>query len=563
MKYMTSQFAYLFRKEGNKRNFVLLLRFLLVLLGLVTLYSVIFHYIMMWEGNEYTWITGFYWTLTVMSTLGFGDITFHTDIGRLFSLVVLLTGIVYLLILLPFTFIQFFYAPWLEAQMATRTPREVPKEMEGHVVLTDADPVSVALIRKLERFHYDYVILVEDTSKAVRLADQGFRVVVGELDDLETYQRIGIDRAALLVTTRTDQVNTSVTFTAREVSPEIPIVATCTAAHSLDVLQLAGATHVMQLGEMMGKALARCTIGGDAVTHVVGKVDELLIAEANATRTPLVGTTIREARLNELGVNVVGVWDRGKFTYATADTLIGENSILVLAGSTQHLFNYDERYIIYNMSGNPVVVLGGGRVGRAAARALEIRGIQSCIVESLPDRVPDSLKHVIGDAADLDVLKKAGLMDAPAVLITTHDDSLNIYLTIYCRRLRPDIQIISRATLERHAETLHRAGADFVFSYTSMGATFMFNSIKRSRIVTITEGLEIFRTLVPSSLAGKTILESAIREQTGCTIVAVREENGLQINPPANTTLHGGREMILVGSVESEDRFLELYSHET
>ena len=54
-------------------------------------------------------------------------------------------------------------------------------------------------------------------------------------------------------------------------------------------------------------------MGGDAVTHVVGNVDELLIAEANATRTPLVGQTLREARLTELGVNVVGVWDRGQY----------------------------------------------------------------------------------------------------------------------------------------------------------------------------------------------------------------------------------------------------------
>ena len=39
--------------------------------------------------------------------------------------------------------------------------------------------------------------------------------------------------------------------------------------------------------------------------------EKLLIAEANTTRTPLVGQTLREARLTELGVSVVGVWDRG------------------------------------------------------------------------------------------------------------------------------------------------------------------------------------------------------------------------------------------------------------
>ncbi len=169
------------------------------------------------------------------------------------------------------------------------------------------------------------------------------------------------------------------------------------------------------------------------------------------------------------------------------------------------------------------------------------------------------MKSIIGNAADKKVLTEAGLTEAPAVLITTHDDQLNIYLTVYCRSLRDDIQIIGRSTLDRNTETLHRAGADFVFSYSSMGATNMFNLIKRSRIITLTEGLEVFRTKVLEGLAGKSISESAIREKTGCTIVAVRGDEKLHINPPADTILQGGRELILVGDVESEEQFLERF----
>ena len=61
-----------------------------------------------------------------MSTLGFGDIIFTSDVGRLFSIVVLLSGVVFLLVMLPFLFIRLFYAPWLEARVRTRAPREIP-----------------------------------------------------------------------------------------------------------------------------------------------------------------------------------------------------------------------------------------------------------------------------------------------------------------------------------------------------------------------------------------------------------------------------------------------------
>ena len=133
MHFFSAQFVHFLRSRPSARNFRILLRFLLALTIMVTLYSVIFHYIMAWEGNDFSWVTGFYWTLTVMSTLGFGDITFHSDVGRIFSIFVLLSGVFFLLILLPFTFIQFFYAPWIAAQSVARAPRELPKETKGYI----------------------------------------------------------------------------------------------------------------------------------------------------------------------------------------------------------------------------------------------------------------------------------------------------------------------------------------------------------------------------------------------------------------------------------------------
>ena len=74
--------SYFFQRESTKRNIRQLLKFMFVLTVMVTVYSVIFHFLMAFEGKDHSWVTGFYWTLTVMSTLGFGDITFHSDLGR-------------------------------------------------------------------------------------------------------------------------------------------------------------------------------------------------------------------------------------------------------------------------------------------------------------------------------------------------------------------------------------------------------------------------------------------------------------------------------------------------
>ena len=533
----------------------------MVFAALVLAFSAIFHILMIREGQDHSWLTGLYWTLTVMSTLGFGDITFGTDLGRSFSIVVLMSGTVFMLILLPFTFIQFFYAPWLEAQAEARAPRQLPASTHGHVVLTGLGPVDIALIRKLEQFSFDYAVLIPDLNDALRLHDQGYRVVLGELDDPESYRRLRVHQAALVATMRSDVANTNVAFTVREISESIPIIATASSSASVDILGLAGCQRVLELGELMGQSLARRVLGRDAKSHLIGQFGPLLVAEAAAAGTPLAGKTLRESRLREfVNLNVVGVWDRGHFQNATPDTKIRESTVLVLAGSREQLDAYDEVFCIYHASTAPVVIIGGGRVGRATGKALQAEGIDFRIVEKLPERVRDPKRYVLGDAAELEILQQAGIMKSSTVVVTTHDDDVNVYLTIYCRRLRPDIQILGRATLDRNVSTLHRAGADFVMSYASMGANAIFNLLQRSDILMMTEGLDVFKVPVPSSLVGRTISETSIRQETGCSIIAMYDDPNMEINPDIHKPLQANSELILIGDSVAEEKFLSRYA---
>ncbi len=561
MKFFPAQFAHFLQSRASVRNFRILVRYLLVLAVMIIVYSVVFHYLMAREGQEYSWVTGFYWTLTVMSTLGFGDITFHSDLGRIFSIFVLLSGVLFLLILLPFTFIQFFYAPWMEAQQAARAPRKLPQNINGHVIITHYGPVTSALIKKLEQYNYPYVVLVPQLEEALQLSDMDVKVVLGELDDPKTYRKIRVAAAALVVTTRSDVANTNVASTVRGITESVPIVSTARDEASVDILQLAGSTHVLRLDETMGQSLARRTIGADARSHLVGRFDSLLIAEGGVSGTPIVGKTLAESRVREVtGVTVLGAWERGQFHIAQSKMEIKENFVLMLAGSRQELHKYDELFCIYHNVKNPVIIIGGGRVGRATSRFLKKRGLDYRIVEKVPGRVKDDGKYILGTAADIDVLKKAGVDDAPAVIITTHEDDVNIYLAIYCRRLRPDIQIISRANLERNVTTLHRAGADIVMSYASMGANAVFNLLERSENVMIAEGLNVFKLKLPEQLAGKTLATSGIREKTGCNVAAIVHDQETQFNPDPNSVLHPDAEIILIGTVESEDLFFETYN---
>lgn len=563
MKYNPALISYFFQRESTKRNVRQLLKFLFVLAVMVTVYSILFHFIMAAEGKDHSWLTGFYWTLTVMSTLGFGDITFQSDLGRAFSIVVLLSGMVFLLSLLPFMFIKFFYAPWIEAESRKRTPRELPPETRNHVIITNFDPVTMALIQKLEDQKYDYVVIVDDFKRAMDLYDMGVRVAVGDIDDPETYRRLRVEHAALVVATNSDEINTNVAFTVRELSEHVSILTTANSPYSEDILKMAGSTKVLPIYDMLGRSLAAWTVGGDCKANIISRYDELIIAEFPVMGTPLVGKTLAESKLREnLGVSVVGIWERGRFEVPNAESRIERTSVLLLAGSEKNLAAYDEIYSFYHickLTYDPVLIVGSGRVGDTIAQQFKERDRPYLVIEKNPKKLHDEEHYVVGDAADIRTLQKAWLEKAPAALVTTHDDATNIYLTKYLRSLRPDMQILSRANLDRNVSTLHRAGADFVMSYASLGADAIYNFLRNEDTSMLAEGLNIVRLKAPESLVGKNLADSRIRELTDCSIVAIKDDGAMRINPDPQMEIRQGAELILVGTDDGERKFLQAF----
>ena len=554
LAFVLSYLAGPLRRRDLRMVFVLLAIFV----ALVVSFTVVFHELMAREGQTHSWATGLYWTLVTMTTLGFGDITFTSDLGRIFSVVVLLTGTTFLLILLPFSFIQFVFVPWMNRRDASRAPRSLPKETSGHLVLTRLGPIEDALIRRAEQAGVEYVVLVADLAEALQLHDQGYRVMVGSSDDPATHRAARVASAALVPATWPDTTNANIIFTVREISREVPVVATATKTASIDILELAGADEVLQLGSLLGSSMSDRTLLPDGRSHVIGRFAGVLIAEARVAGTPLAGMQLAATGLrSRLGVGVVGVWDHGVFTIATPGTLLSESSVLILAASKEQLEAYDAQYETSSEQAGSVVIIGGGRVGRAAGRAFEAAGIPHRIIEQQVDRIRDD-RYVIGDAADIAVLEAAGIRSATGVLVTTHDDDVNIYLAIYIRRLRPDMRIVARANLDRNVSTLYRAGADDVLSYASMGAAAIWNHFRGDDTLVVAEGLDVFRAPVPVSMRGKTLAGSHMRAETGCNVVAIEVDGVLIGNPGADVLLEANTSLVLIGDAAAQTRLAEL-----
>ena len=144
-------------------------------------------------------------------------------------------------------------------------------------------------------------------------------------------------------------------------------------------------------------------------------------------------------------------------------------------------------------------------------------------------------------------------------MLTTHDDAMNIYLAVYCRRLNPALRIISRITHEKNIEAIYRAGADFAISYASLGAEEIFAQLHSRQLLILGEGFEIFSARLPFKLVGETIGASRISELTGLSVIGIQQNGRVETQIEPATPLAEGSELVMLGSTRGRQDFFKTF----
>jgi voltage-gated potassium channel len=555
LKTLAAELAYFLRGRA-RQNLKLLLGYTAFLAGLIILYAWMFDYLMLTlEGRRYSFASGIYWTITAMTTLGFGDITFESDAGRLFSSLVTVSGVIFLLVMLPFGMITLFLAPWLEERLRYRPPDRVGQRVQDHVIIAGWDPLSRAIVNTLRARHTPYTVLEREYDQAVRLDESGVSVVYGLPTDAETLRLAHLDRARAVFANLGDTGNVNLILTVRSLS-DIPIYSIANVPERRRFMELAGATDIIALKDLLGGQLAVRSTTMGAYAHVIDQKGDLLFAELPAGPLGLSGLSLQESGLRERdGLNLVGIWEKGELQPALPEATLRERTVLVAAATEEQLMGVEER------SGGSsdedlVLILGWGSVGRSAGAFLEEHGVPYRIVELQlrDDERPPNL--ILGDASEPSVLARAGIEEARGVIVTTNDDGTNVFLTLVCRDLNPGLRIVARANREENVSELYAAGADFVVSLVSLGATLLLNALGGKETTFLTEGVHIFWGRVPRDMVGRRLAASGLRRRTGATLVAVRrpEEDGL-IQAEPDLILEKDLELLLVGRPEAEETF--------
>ncbi len=427
-----------------------------------------------------------------------------------------------------------------------------------HVVVCEYRRDSEVLLEELEELGIEYVLISSDADKARDLSDDGYATIHGSPQEAEAYERASIDSARAIITDAGSATIDTI-LTARSVRPDIKIIALTDDGALSTLYSESGADSVLSPHSVLGQRLAEKVVSsfsaelGDAVE--LG--EDIELTEVTVERgSPLDGGTVRNFGIREeTGANIVGAWIDGELQLPLdPDTVIRENSVLVVAGEHEALEEFSE----FSRSVGPyeqpdrVILSGYGEVGQAAENVLNDAGIDTVVID--PDETTDP--DIVGDAGQRSVLEDADISNAGAILVCVPDDSQGLLTAVQAQALNPEIEVLFRANEMATVTKAFRAGCDYVLAVPQVSARMVARELRGEDVLEPASQIRVIR--VPATpFAGQTVASAQISEQTGCRVVAIEDDSGLTTEIDPYRELEADDQLTLVGTDDSVQEFLK------
>ncbi|TKX75880.1 potassium channel protein [Halorubrum sp. GN11_10-6_MGM] len=230
------------------------------------------------EGIE-TIVDAFYFTVVTASTVGYGDV--HpaagpaSDIAQLFALSSLVVNVAAFAVALGVLL-----TPAIEAQLSKALGKMTDRQidlLDDHVLVLGYGDLTEPILEELAaRDGVEYAVVTPDETVARRLADRDIPVYTADPSDVEPLERVNLAGASAVVAATEDDARDALAIlTARQLNPDVRIVAAATQRENVDKLRRAGADQVISPSTLGGHILVDCAFGADSKDATEGILDDV------------------------------------------------------------------------------------------------------------------------------------------------------------------------------------------------------------------------------------------------------------------------------------------------
>jgi len=545
-----------FKRLYNERPAFLLLFFLIFL---IFFYSALFLIFMrVFEGRAVSSIDSFFWTISFITTTG-SSLPISTSPLKMLSIIIQISSLALLFLAFPLIVL-----PQIEQRLGRSLPTGAAESLKGHVVIFGYNPLAESFIDELSGGKSAILIISQDREIVASLLKEGKQAILGDPVSEKVHANVGVERASTVIANIEDEENANVVLTA-DAMGAASIIAIIDNLEEAKYYEYAGADKVISPKDLLGTYLSK-----KATTSLKDELfgENEILAGLDVVELPIYpgspidGVSLLESDLGQkTGASVVGIWNRGKLELEPGpDSRLSAENVLMAVGTRDQLIELQKLTQSIKdqgrLSKHHFVIAGYGDVGRRVADELRAQKIPFTIIDPLER--PG--KYMRGDATKEQVLIKAKIEKASTYIVAGHIDQHNVFTTLLARKLNPSLHIIARANQQNSVDKLYRAGADFVFSLSTVAGQMVARMIQGDKVVTLAEGLKVLSVKINGKLANKSIGRLRIRTFTGCTVIALKDDSRLIANPGPDVILGSGGTMVILGSHQQIHKFQRFFN---
>jgi voltage-gated potassium channel len=254
-----------------------------------------------WLLEGWPWTDGLYMTFITLTTIGFGEVQPLSTAGRFFTMALGLAGVGTVAFIFTRSAQVLLNSQLLRQRQITR----MIQQTRDHYVLCGYGRIGQRIALDLDRAGLPFVLVELKDEKIDLLRQTRWRYVQGNAEKEETLRAAGIERAkGLILTLPDDSANVFVTLIARELNPDLYILARTDKLQNQRQLLRAGADKVISPYEIGADRMAQVLLHPHVnrfLEHVTpGSAPDLMFEEVPlAAEASLVGQTLHESHLRQ------------------------------------------------------------------------------------------------------------------------------------------------------------------------------------------------------------------------------------------------------------------------
>ncbi len=219
----------------------------------------------------------------------------------------------------------------------------------------------------------------------------------------------------------------------------------------------------------------------------------------------------------------------------------------------------------------PIAVIGMGRFGRSVARTLHAAGHEVLVVDRNEELVNAALSDENGaaiatqalnlDSVDQNALRQAGIDQFPTVIVAIgHYFEASVLTTLNLKKIGCP-EVIAKAISDVHGEVLAQIGADHVvYPEKEMGRIVAQQLMKTGFLhsMLLDTDHSVIEMIAPHPLTGHTLAELQLRPRFGISVLAIRHDDKLNVNPLPSDRINQGDLIVVIGSHSDLERLAHL-----